>query len=120
MIRVLLVPESILRAEGDAMKAQGTVKGILVAGNDGQKYLLGFEPTRPVPTPVLSRRGADRRFEPGGGPQEARPVPARGRGGRGAAGRFEPVADLKEASRVAARQLGLGPQLIGPGMGPHI
>jgi hypothetical protein len=93
MIGALLVAESILRAEGDAMKAQGTVKGILVVGDDGQEYLLGFEPTRPVPTPVLSRRGAD--------------------------GRFEAVADLMEASRLAARQLGLGPQLIGPGMGRH-
>ena len=75
------------------MKAQGTVKGILVTGDDRQEYLLGFEPTRPVATPVLSRRTAE--------------------------GRFEPVANLEEASRLAARQLGLGPQLIGPGMGRH-
>jgi hypothetical protein len=93
MIGALLVPESILRAEGDAMKARGTVKGILVAGSDGQEYLLGFEPTRPVPTPVLSRRGPD--------------------------GRFAPVGDVLEASRLAAAQLGLGPQLIGPGMAGH-
>ena len=45
------------------MKGQGTVKGILVTGDDGQEYLLGFEPTRPVPTPTLSRRTADGRFE---------------------------------------------------------
>ena len=73
------------------MKGQGTVKGILVTGDDGQEYLLGFEPTRPVPTPTLGRRTAD--------------------------GRFEPVADPGEASRLAARHLGLGAQLIGPGMG---
>lgn len=73
------------------MKGQGTVKGILVAGSDGYEYLLGFDPGQPVPTPVLSRRQAD--------------------------GRFEPVTDLEEASRLAARQLGLGAQLIGPGSG---
>ena len=28
------------------MKAQGTVKGILVEGGDGQEYLLGFRPAR--------------------------------------------------------------------------
>jgi hypothetical protein len=44
MIGALPVSESILRAEGDAMNARGTVKGILVAGNDGQEYRLGFEP----------------------------------------------------------------------------
>jgi hypothetical protein len=76
------------------MKGQGTVKGILVTGADGHEYLLGFEPTRPVATPVLSRRTAD--------------------------GRFEPVTDLEEASRLAARHLGLGPQLVGPGMGRHM
>ena len=75
------------------MKGQGTVKGILVAGSDGHEYLLGFDPSRPVPTPVLSRRQAD--------------------------GRFEPVTDLQEASRLAARQLGLGAQPIGPGSGAH-
>ena len=46
------------------MKAQGTVKGFLVEGSDGHEYLLGFQPTRSVPTPVLSRRRADGRFEP--------------------------------------------------------
>ncbi len=75
------------------MKGQGTVKGILVTGDDGQEYLLGFVPTRPGPTPGLSRRTA------GGG--------------------FGPGADLGEASRLAARHLGLGAQLIGPGMGGH-
>ena len=46
------------------MKAQGTVKGILVEGGDGQEYLLGFRPGSPGPTPTLSRRRADGRFEP--------------------------------------------------------
>ena len=35
------------------MKAQGTVKGILVEGNDGHEYLLGFSRTQPIPTPTL-------------------------------------------------------------------
>lgn len=75
------------------MKGQGTVKGILVVGNDGQEYLLGFRADQPIPTPVLSRRQSD--------------------------GHFEPVADVQEASRLAARQLGLGGGLIGPGTGQH-
>ena len=76
------------------MKGQGTVKGILVAGNDGHEYLLGFRPGQPVPVPVLSRRQAD--------------------------GRFEPVEDVQEASRLAAKQLGLGGGLIGPGSGQYL
>ena len=77
------------------MKAQGTVKGILFEGSDGREYLLGFSPTGPVPTPTLSRRDAD--------------------------GRFEAFADLQEASRVAVKQLGLSEgHLIGPGMGRQI
>ena len=76
------------------MKAQGTVKGILVEGSDGHEYLLGFSPTRPVPTPTLSRRQAD--------------------------GRFKAVEDIQEASRLAVRQLGISrPHLIGPGWGKH-
>ncbi|HEY7040663.1 MAG TPA: hypothetical protein VID28_17500 [Methylomirabilota bacterium] len=75
------------------MKGQGTVKGILVAGHDGHEYLLGFTPGRPMPTPVLSRRGSD--------------------------GRFEPVEDVQEASRLAVRELGFGGGLIGPGTGQH-
>lgn len=75
------------------MKGQGTVKGILVAGNDGQEYLLGFRPDQPIPTPVLSRRQSD--------------------------GRFEPVEDVQEASRLAVRELGFGGGLIGPGTGQH-
>ena len=63
------------------MKAQGTVKGILVEGGDGREYLLGFRPGQPAPTPILSRRGAD--------------------------GRFEPVEDVQEASRLAVKQLGI-------------
>ncbi|HZP37135.1 MAG TPA: hypothetical protein VFE48_11695 [Methylomirabilota bacterium] len=69
------------------------MKGILVMGDDGREYLLGFEPTHPQPMPVLSRRAAD--------------------------GRFEPVTDVQEASRLAARHLGIGPRLVGPGMGQH-
>jgi hypothetical protein len=75
------------------MKGQGTVKGILVAGNDGQEYLLGFTPGQPIPTPVLSRRQSD--------------------------GRFEPVEDVQEASRLAVHHLGFGGGLIGPGTGQH-
>lgn len=77
------------------MKAQGTVRGILVEGGDGREYLLGFRPGQPTPTPTLSRRGTD--------------------------GRFEPVEDLQEASRLVVRQLGIsGPHLIGPGWGKHL
>jgi hypothetical protein len=77
------------------MKAQGTVKGILVEGSDGHEYLLGFSPTRPTPTPVLSRREAD--------------------------GRFQRLEDIQEASRVAVKQLGIsGPHLIGPGWGKQM
>lgn len=71
------------------MKAQGTVKGILIEGNDGHEYLLGFGPTN---APILSRRQAD--------------------------GSFAQLPDAAEASRVAIKQVGLtGPNLIGPGMG---
>ena len=38
------------------MKGQGKVKGILVEGNDGHEYLLGFGPLN---TPVFSRRAAE-------------------------------------------------------------
>jgi hypothetical protein len=77
------------------MKAQGTVRGILVEGRDGHEYLLGFRPGQAGPTPTLSRRGAD--------------------------GRFEPVEDVQEASRLAVKQLGIsGPHLIGPGWGNHL
>jgi hypothetical protein len=80
--------------EERAMKAQGTVKGILVEGGDGQEYLLGFRPGSPGPTPTLSRRRAD--------------------------GQFEPVEDVQEASRLIVKQVGIsGPHLIGPGWGPH-
>ena len=77
------------------MKPQGTVKGILFEGSDGQEYLLGFSPGRPTPTPILSRRLAD--------------------------GRFSAVDDVWEASRVAAKQLGISSSpLIGPGMGQNL
>jgi len=77
----------LARQDGERIRAR------IYRRDDGQEYLLGFEPTRPVPTPTLGRRTAD--------------------------GRFEPVADPGEASRLAARHLGLGAQLIGPGMGRH-
>ncbi len=77
------------------MKAQGTVKGILVEGSDGAEYLLGFAGGPAAPTPTLSRRQAD--------------------------GTFSALGNLQEASKVAARQLGIsGPHLIGPGMGPYV
>lgn len=77
------------------MKAQGTVKGILFEGSDGHEYLLGFTPTSPVPTPILSRRRAD--------------------------GAFQVLDDIHEASRIALKQLGTGgPTLIGPGWGKHL
>jgi hypothetical protein len=71
------------------MKAQGKVRGILIEGNDGHEYLLGFGPNK---SPTLSRRRAD--------------------------GNFEPMTDTQEAPKVAMKQVGLtGPNLIGPGMG---
>ncbi len=74
------------------MKAQGKVKGILIEGNDGHEYLLGFGPTK---SPTLSRRQAD--------------------------GTFEPLKDTVKASKVAMKQLGItGPRLIGPGMGTDL
>ena len=77
------------------MKAQGTVKGILFQGSDGHEYLLGFSPAQPTPTPILSRRQAD--------------------------GRFQTMDDIHEASKVATKQLGIsGPHLIGPGWGKQL
>jgi hypothetical protein len=74
------------------MKAQGTVKGILIQGGDGVEYLLGFSVAGRPPTPILSRRQAD--------------------------GTFSAVEEGWEASRVPTQQLGIsGPLLIGPGMG---
>ncbi len=74
------------------MRAQGTVKGILIEGNDGHEYLLGFGPTQHAKSPTLSRRRAD--------------------------GTFEPLQDTREASKVAVTQLGItGPHVIGPGWG---
>ncbi len=43
------------------MKGQGKVKGILVEGNDGHEYLLGFGSDH---SPIFSRREADGTFEP--------------------------------------------------------
>ena len=70
------------------MKGQGKVKGILVEGNDGQEYLLGFGPDQ---APMFSRRRAD--------------------------GRFEPLGDRQQASLLAIKQIGHAGGLIGPGMG---
>ena len=72
------------------MKGQGTVKGILVEGNDGHEYLLGFGEDR---SPIFSRRQAD--------------------------GAFEPLEDVLQASQVAIKQIGHEGGLIGPGMGKH-
>ena len=69
------------------MKGQGKVKGILVEGNDGHEYLLGFGPLN---TPVFSRRAAD--------------------------GTFEPLSDTRHASEIAIKQIGHTGGLIGPGM----
>jgi hypothetical protein len=77
------------------MKAQGTVRGILIAGSDGHEYLLGFSPTPPGGSPTLSRRQVD--------------------------GTFRPLEDIREASRVATTQLGItAPRLIGPGVGQDL
>ncbi len=77
------------------MKAQGTVKGILIEGNDGHEYLLGFGPTQQAKSPTLSRRRTD--------------------------GTFEPLADTWEASKVAVTQLGItDPHVIGPGWGKDL
>jgi len=70
------------------MKGQGTVKGILVEGNDGHEYLLGFGPDQ---SPIFSRRLAN--------------------------GTFEVLEDARRASRIAITQIGHTGGLIGPGMG---
>jgi len=72
------------------MKGQGTVKGILIEGNDGHEYLLGFAPDN---SPIFSRRQAD--------------------------GTFEPLEDVWRASNVAITQIGHTGGLIGPGMGKN-
>jgi len=73
---------------GAAMKGQGRVKGILIEGNDGQEYLLGFGPDN---SPIFSCRQAN--------------------------GTFEPLEDVWRASKVAITQIGHTGGLIGPGMG---
>jgi hypothetical protein len=75
---------------GAAMKGQGRVKGILVEGNDGHEYLLGFGPDN---GPIFSRRQAD--------------------------GTFEPLEDVTQASKIAITQIGHTGGLIGPGMGQN-
>lgn len=73
------------------MKGLGKIKGILIEGDDGHEYLLGFEPPEQPKSPVFSRRQAD--------------------------GTFEPLEDIWEESKVAFRQIGHTGALVGPGMG---
>ena len=73
------------------MKGQGKIKGILIEGDDGHEYLLGFGPTEQPKSPIFSRRQAD--------------------------GTFEPLKDIVEASKLATKQIGQTGGLIGPGMG---
>ena len=72
------------------MTGQGKVKGILIEGNDGHEYLLGFGPAK---SPVFSRRLPD--------------------------GTFEPLGDVRRASEIAIKQVGHTGGLIGPGMGEY-
>ena len=72
------------------MKGQGKEKGILIEGNDGHEYLLGFGPDN---SPIFSRRQTD--------------------------GTFEPLEDVLRASKVAITQSGHTGGLIGPGMGNY-
>jgi hypothetical protein len=72
------------------MKGQGNVKGILVEGNDGHEYLLGFGSDN---SPIFSRRQAD--------------------------GTFEPLENVSRASTAAITQIGHTGGLIGPGMGSN-
>src|SRR5262245_17842097 len=72
------------------MKGQGKVRGLLIEGNDGNEYLLGFRPDK---TPIFSRRQAD--------------------------GTFEPLDDVGRASKIAITQIGHTGGLIGPGMGSY-
>jgi len=74
------------------MKGRGKIKGILIEGDDGHEYLLGFGPTeRNLSRPIFSRRQAD--------------------------GPFEPLKDTVEASKLAIKQIGHTGGLLGPGMG---
>jgi hypothetical protein len=73
------------------MKGQGTIKGILVEGNDGHEYLLGFGPPEQPRSPIFSRRKAD--------------------------GTFERLENTAETSKLAMTQIGHTGGLIGPGMG---
>jgi hypothetical protein len=71
------------------------VKGVLIEGNDGHEYLLGFSPTQLNRAPILSRRQPD--------------------------GTFEPLRDMAEVSTVAMTQLDLtSPHLRGPGIGKDL
>ncbi|HTI55780.1 MAG TPA: hypothetical protein VMC04_16200 [Verrucomicrobiae bacterium] len=73
------------------MKGRGKVKGILIEGDDGHEYLLGFGPPERPRSPIFSRRRAD--------------------------GTFEPLENTAETSRFVMKQIGHTGGLIGPGMG---
>lgn len=73
------------------MNGRGKIKGILIEGDDGHEYLLGFDAAAQRRSPIFSRRQGD--------------------------GRFEPLADTVAASKLAVKQIGHTGGLIGPGMG---
>jgi hypothetical protein len=73
------------------MKGRGNIKGILIQGDDGHEYLLGFGATEQPKSPIFSCRQAD--------------------------GTFEPLKDTVEASKLACEQIGYTGGPIGPGMG---
>lgn len=75
------------------MKGRGKIKGILIEGDDGHEYLLGFGPTEQPKSPIFSRRQAD--------------------------GTFEPLTDIVAASKLAITQIGHTGGLLGPGMGKN-
>jgi len=83
--------DELLAWEEAAMKGRGQIKGILIEGDDGHEYLLGFGPTNQRGSPIFSRRQVD--------------------------GTFEPLTDTVEASKLAIKQIGHTGGLIGPGMG---
>ena len=76
------------------MKGRGKIKGILIEGDDGHEYLLGFGPAERPRSPIFSRRRAD--------------------------GTFEALANTAETSRFVTKQIGHTGGLIGPGMGKDV
>lgn len=73
------------------MKGRGKIKGILIEGDDGHEYLIGFDAGAQRRSPTFSRRQGD--------------------------GTFEPLTDTVAASKLAMQQMGHTGGLIGPGMG---